>query len=131
MIGQRGGTKTARVERYRDGSSESRKDVLAVEEPLEIRVSWLGKEGPRVESIAITMRTPGNDFELVAGFLRSEGVLTSASDVLELSYCQGPDEHHFTDLVWRPSSCQVEVGNCVRTRPARLSGSRYRNAEQR
>ena len=40
MIGQRGGTKTARVERYRDGSSESRKDVLAVEEPLEIRVSW-------------------------------------------------------------------------------------------
>ena len=95
MIGQRGGTKTARVERYRDGLSQSRKDVLAVEEPLEIRVSWLGKEGRRVESIAITMRTPGNDFDLVSGFLRSEGVLASASDVLELSYCQGPEEQEY------------------------------------
>ena len=67
MIGQRGGTKTARVERYRDGSSESRKDVLAVEEPLEIRVSWQGKEGRRVESIAITMRTPGHDEDFSTG----------------------------------------------------------------
>ena len=49
-------------------------DVLAVEEPLEIRV------GDR--SLSITMRTPGNDFELVAGFLHSEGMIGDAGQIL-------------------------------------------------
>lgn len=66
-----------------------------MEEPLEIRVSWAESGERRVHSIAITMRTPGNDFDLVAGFLHSEGVLSSASDLLELSYCQGPEEQEY------------------------------------
>lgn len=60
-------------------SSVTTEDVTAREEPLEIRV-----EG---RSVAVVMRTPGHDEELVAGFLVSEGVITSARDVLEISQC--------------------------------------------
>lgn len=68
-------TKRWRVRRLSaDGGVRERADVLAGEEPLEIRV-----EG---RSYAVTMRTPGHDVELVAGFLVSEGVLAAADDVL-------------------------------------------------
>jgi FdhD protein len=60
-------------------SAVTTEDVTAREEPLEIRV-----EG---RSVAVVMRTPGHDEELVAGFLVSEGVITSARDVLEISQC--------------------------------------------
>lgn len=95
MIGQRGGTRSTRVTRYRDGASRERKDTLAVEEPLEIRVSWVEGGRRRVEPVAVTMRTPGNDFDLVAGFLHSEGLLASADDLSELTYCQGPEEQEY------------------------------------
>lgn len=56
-----------------------REDEVAREEPLEIRV-----EG---RSVAVVMRTPGHDEELVAGFLVTEGVISKAQDVLEISQC--------------------------------------------
>ena len=58
---------------------ETRADVLAVEEPLEIRV--------RGRSIAVTMRTPGNDEELAAGFLLTEGIIRKRSDVIQIAPC--------------------------------------------
>ena len=71
-----------RVTRLRVGGGvESRADHLAVEEPLEIRV--LGK------SLAVTMRTPGNDVELAAGFLVSEGVIHRSEDYSTARYCAG------------------------------------------
>lgn len=60
-------------------------DHLAREEPLEIRV-----EG---KSIAVVMRTPGHDRELAAGFLLTEGVISSASDVFEISECPSRADH--------------------------------------
>lgn len=72
-----------------------RKDALAVEEPLEIRVSWLEGQRRRVEAVAVTMRTPGHDFDLVAGFLRSEGVVSAPADLVELTYCRGNDEQEY------------------------------------
>lgn len=57
------------------------RDTLAVEEPLEIRVSWTAGDRRLVEPVAITMRTPGDDFELVAGFLHGEGIVSTADDV--------------------------------------------------
>ena len=74
-----------------DGACDQRRDVLAVEEPLEIRV-----EG---RSIAVTMRTPGHDRELVAGFLLSEGVIKSARDVFEISTCPSATDGNVVDVI--------------------------------
>jgi FdhD protein len=68
-----------RVRRWEAGWAEERADVVAREEPLEIRV-----EG---RSVAVVMRTPGHDVELAAGFLVSEGVVKRPRDVLEISQC--------------------------------------------
>ena len=56
-------------------------DVLAVEEPLEIRLAWHGAGALTERTIAITMRTPGHDPELAIGFLFGEGIVRSARDV--------------------------------------------------
>ena len=74
-------TERRRTIRIRGGVVTSRPDTLVAEEPLEIRLS--GKP------LAITMRTPGDDFALAAGFLVSEGVLGSAADVRNIVYCAG------------------------------------------
>jgi FdhD protein len=66
-----------------------RPDELAVEEPLEIRLGY-SDEGRRVQrSISITMRTPGEDAELAAGFLLSEGIIHGRRDVVSIAPC-GP-----------------------------------------
>lgn len=95
MIGSRSGAKTVRVTRYRDGASSRKRDALAVEEPMEIRLAWVEQGARRVEPLAVTMRTPGHDFELAAGFLHGEGVIESADDLIELTYCTGPEEQEY------------------------------------
>lgn len=64
-----------------NGKVRSRSDQLATEEPLEIRLAF-----PR-QTVAVTMRTPGADFELAAGFLYSEGVIGCREDIQRISYC--------------------------------------------
>ncbi len=76
--------------RIAENSREIRFDSLVAEEPLEIRVGG--------RSLAVTMRTPGNDFELATGFLLSEGLITGAADVATISYCPGPDTQAFNVL---------------------------------
>jgi len=70
-------------------TAASSEDFVAVEEPLEIRVHG--------RSLAVVMRTPGNDRELVAGFLWSEGLIRHREEVLDLVYCvedeNGPREN--------------------------------------
>lgn len=90
MIGGRGPVRSARVVRYRGERRDRVRDALAVEEPLEIRVSWRGGDGAtRTEPLAVTMRTPGDDFDLVAGFLHGEGVVRTRDDLVEMTYCRG------------------------------------------
>ncbi|MGW6143728.1 formate dehydrogenase accessory sulfurtransferase FdhD [Streptomyces sp. NPDC055140] len=74
-------TARRRVLRVRDGVSSYRPDTMAVEEPMEIRVGG--------RPLTVTMRTPGDDFDLAAGFLVSEGVVHSAGDVAGIRYCAG------------------------------------------
>jgi FdhD protein len=95
VIGQGSPTKTMRVAQYRDGAMRRRKDTLAVEEPLEIRVAWKDGGKKRVEAIAVTMRTPGHDFDLVAGFLHGEGIVSQAGDLTELTYCRGDEQQEY------------------------------------
>ncbi len=57
-----------------------------------MRVSWSDAAGCRhVEPLAVTMRTPGDDFELVAGFLHGEGVVSHMDDIAQLTYCRGAE----------------------------------------
>ena len=62
-------------------------DTLAVEEPLEIRLGVLENGKITHKAISITMRTPGNDFELAAGFLFTEGVLRSKNQIANIKHC--------------------------------------------
>ena len=61
-------------------------DDLATEEPLEIRLVTPGE----THTAAVTMRTPGNDFELAAGFLYNEGIVETRSEIAGISYCVDP-----------------------------------------
>lgn len=69
-------------------------DTLAVEEPLEIRVA--GKP------LTITMRTPGHDFDLVAGFLAAEGIIREAGDLTAMRYCADTEEQNTLDVALAP-----------------------------
>jgi FdhD protein len=90
MIGRRGAVRPVRIARHRKGDVLRTRDHLAVEEPLEIRVSRVQADGSRVsDALAVTMRTPGDDFELVAGFLHGEGIVDTADALRELTYCRG------------------------------------------
>jgi len=74
-------TERRKVIRIRDGAVSARPDTLVAEEPLEIRLN--GRQ------LAITMRTPGDDFALAVGFLVSEGVLGAADELRNIVYCAG------------------------------------------
>lgn len=72
------------VLRVRDGVRVTRPDVLAAEEPLEIRISGT--------PLAVTMRTPGADWDLIHGFLATEGVIRGSADVRTVRYCDSVDD---------------------------------------
>lgn len=72
-----------RVRVVEDGRMRVRPDTLATEEPMEIRLISGGKR----QTVAVTMRTPGADFELAAGFLYGEGIITSPEEIKKISYC--------------------------------------------
>lgn len=113
-------TQRRKVHRFLlDGSDEAieypvrfREDVVAVEEPLEIRLGSL--------SYAVTMRTPGDDFDLVAGFLVSEAVIRDKSELVSLRFCAGEDENgvqtfNVVEAQLRPDVVLPETGRNVYT----------------
>jgi FdhD protein len=71
---------------------------------LEIRVEFGSPSSRASKNVAVTMRTPGHDFELAAGFLSSEGILSNRREVSEISYCQseGPQEYNVVSVRLRP-----------------------------
>ena len=80
---RRGSKTKVRVQVVEDGRARVRPDTLATEEPMEIRLVF----GEVRQTVAVTMRTPGADFELAAGFLYGEGIISSPEDILKISYC--------------------------------------------
>jgi FdhD protein len=86
----------------RAGATAKRlRDLLAREEPLEIRV--------RGRSVAVTMRSPGHDDELAAGFLLTEGLLRRAGDVVEIAHCGQGEAANYQNILNVFLSPSVEV----------------------
>ena len=78
------------IVRFQGGARSELTDRVAIEEPLEIRVDFVANGERCVRSLSITMRTPGHDEELAAGFLMSEGLVRSARDIESIRPC-GPE----------------------------------------
>jgi len=90
-----GRTVRRRVLRVGEGAVQWRGDDVVAEEPLEIRIAGA--------PVAVTMRTPGNDFELCVGFLFSEGLITAPEQVERIQTCSWKDtgEMNVLDVVLR------------------------------
>jgi FdhD protein len=71
-----------------------KKDALATEEPLEI----LLRAGDEQKTLAITMRTPGNDYDLAAGFLYNEGIIHTKNDLSNMTYCVDGNQQEYNSL---------------------------------
>src|SRR2546423_14965615 len=89
--------RTTRVIAVRDGAHGERPDRLAAEEPMEIRAGGPGQEPA---SVAVTMRTPGHDFELAGGFMGGGGVIHARGEGSSVRYCDlPPDEPQLYHVV--------------------------------
>jgi FdhD protein len=103
-----------RVTEIKGATRTQHEDRVVTEEPLEIRLSEPGSPPRRV---SVTMRTPGNDFELAAGWLFHEGVIESSEDLRQVAYC--------TDMDLTPEQ-EFNVVTATLAGPARRSpGARY------
>jgi FdhD protein len=74
------------VEKVTGQISHQVKDSLAIEEPLEIQLTYGPSNARQTRSISVTMRTPGNDFDLAAGFLMTEGIIQDANHIEQIAY---------------------------------------------
>jgi FdhD protein len=96
-------TATRRITRIDSGRRRVGFDTLAAEEPLEIRIGGA--------PVSVTMRTPGHDFELAAGFLVTEGVVERPDDIRVIRYCTGDPPQHYNVV-------DVELAGAARARSA-------------
>ena len=80
-----------RIVRLGDEGARRREDTVVVEEPLEIRVNG--------RPLSVTMRTPGDDFDLVAGFLATEGVVRGHDDVHAMIHCASDGEENTYNVI--------------------------------
>lgn len=91
-----------------DGArARERPDRVVTEEPMEIRLQAPG--GP-AEPLAVTMRTPGNDFELAVGFCTTEGILPGLADLDEVAYCVGDEGVQEYNVVTLRTRRRLDVG---------------------
>ena len=104
-----------RAERVTGFEQRATEETLVIEEPLEIRLGYESDQGRAVKSISVTMRTPGDDFELAAGFLMTEGVVRDVNDIERISNVDEPTD---VDGVQSPLPPQTRT-NIVRVDLAR------------
>ena len=105
------------ISKITNGRQASLQDSVAVEEPLEIRVAYGTRDGRATRSVSITMRTPGNDEELAAGFLYGESIIHSASDIASIETCgpPAPDSgNHNVIRVDLAAEVEVDLGRLQR-----------------
>ncbi len=93
---------------FPDSTVTTENDSLAIEEPLEIRLGYRENGKTKHKAVSITMRTPGADFELAAGFLFTEGIIKSPADVKDIKYCGKPDQPQNTVRVDLRESAHID-----------------------
>jgi len=106
------------IDRVRDGRRERVRDVVAAEEPLEIRLSLVVDGERQVRPLSVTMRTPGHDFDLAAGLLFAEGIVARPADIEEICFdpaVEDAAEHRNTVLVRLAPGVAVDFGRLQRT----------------
>ncbi len=103
----------------RPAEARRRQDDIATEEPMEIRVLARAADGWARHSVAVTMRTPGDDFELAVGFLFTEGVINDQRAVERITYCVDPHERQRQNIV------NVYLADEVHFDPTRLTRHVY------
>ena len=74
-------------------------DLIAIEEPLQIKLHFIQNNEWVEKNLTITMRTPGNDFELALGFLHNEGIINSIDDIHSIRYCETVKEEEKGNVV--------------------------------
>lgn len=87
------------VNRVKGGTNKNVEDLLAVEEPLQIRLQFNRNDSLQEESLTVTMRTPGNDFELAAGFIFAESIISNPKDIVHIRHCQNVKEEEQGNVV--------------------------------
>jgi FdhD protein len=80
--------KPTTIKKVSDSGVESKPDLLAIEEPLEIRIGFGALDDRQQKSLSVTMRTPGHDFELASGFLFTEGIIQNFDQIESIKYCE-------------------------------------------
>jgi len=102
------------AERVTGFTSQTAEETLAVEEPLEIQLGYGTAESRAVKSISVTMRTPGHDRELAAGFLLSEGLINQREQIIEIAPCLESDAPENTLNVFLPPAVEVNFESLTR-----------------
>ena len=112
-----------KIRRFLADESLPEDDLVVVEEPLEIRIGY-GLESNRAQApITVTMRTPGDDEHLCMGFIYSEGIISSASNVLSAKYCSNFGEEDGGNNVMR-----VELSSDIAFNPNDFQRNFYTNS---
>jgi FdhD protein len=109
------------------------KDSLAIEEPLEIQRTSGPSNARQTRSISVTMRTPGNDFDLAAGFLMTEGVIRDANDIEQITYAgysfnegtQSPQAMNVLKLGSKQNTVRVDLASEVAVNVGSLQRNFY------
>lgn len=81
-----------------DGNIQSKEDNVVAEAPLQIIIAYSHKNERKKEVLSVTMRTPGNDFDLVTGFLFNEALIAKASDILMMRYTTDDENSLLVEL---------------------------------
>lgn len=94
-----GSVNHVRIVKHQASGKAEKTDLVAVEEPLEIRLCFGPADQLEQRSLAVTMRTPGHDFELAAGFLFTEGIIHSFSQIDNIRYCENLGKQEENNVV--------------------------------
>ncbi len=77
-----------KIRSWKQGELKAKEDLLAIEEPLQIRLQFGQDDQWQEKELVITMRTPGHDFDLAAGFLLAENIIQKQEDIQLIRYCK-------------------------------------------